>query len=288
MLVTTTELTHSQRLRRRLDLVLPALAAASVDLLEHPRFRERYVEYGFTLHAIVRASVRLMETARGALGSSSARMPWRRRSSPTWSSTSRRRCTTTSGSSRISRWSASIARRCWSGPCRPPSRGWSGPSTTGLSTRHPGALLGYLLVIEGNPPTAGPGSSARRADRASAARVPVSREARAARSPPSRRPARDAGRAPPLDGAPRADRHQRPAHGALGDHGMAGDPGQPPLIRVHPHGPEPAPGIVHMNTERLGREDTVRNATMDRNAWLVVLAAVSRPAGAAGERSRRS
>ena len=154
MLVTTTELTHSQRLRRRLDLVLPALAAASMDLLEHPRFRERYVEYCFTLHAIVRGQ--RPPHGDGAVarsGAPSARMPWRRRSSPTWSSTSRRRCATTSGSSRISRWSAIDRAEVLERPVAATIAGLVGAQYYWAQHCHPAALLGYLLVIEGNPPT---------------------------------------------------------------------------------------------------------------------------------------
>jgi len=65
-MTTTATLTQSQRLRRRLDLVLPSLASATMDLLDHPSFRELYLDYVFAQHAIVRASVRLMETALGS------------------------------------------------------------------------------------------------------------------------------------------------------------------------------------------------------------------------------
>lgn len=55
---------NSQRLRRKISLLLPDLAWAGQRLLSHPRLAELYVDYVFTLHALIRASVPLMEAAR--------------------------------------------------------------------------------------------------------------------------------------------------------------------------------------------------------------------------------
>jgi hypothetical protein len=54
----------SEHLRRKIGLLLPDLVAVGNRLLEHPRVGELYPEYLFTSHCIIRASVPLMETAR--------------------------------------------------------------------------------------------------------------------------------------------------------------------------------------------------------------------------------
>jgi hypothetical protein len=51
-------------LRRKIGLVLPRLLEASDGLLAQPRIRELYPEYLFTSHCIIRASVPLMEAAK--------------------------------------------------------------------------------------------------------------------------------------------------------------------------------------------------------------------------------
>jgi hypothetical protein len=57
------EVVESRRLRGTIELVLPGLLAAGGRLVTHPRIRELYPEYLFTMHCIVRASVPLMEAA---------------------------------------------------------------------------------------------------------------------------------------------------------------------------------------------------------------------------------
>ena len=52
------------RLRAKIELALPELLAASRRVATHPRIRELYPEYLFATHCVVRASVPLMETAR--------------------------------------------------------------------------------------------------------------------------------------------------------------------------------------------------------------------------------
>jgi hypothetical protein len=56
---------NSQRLRRKIGLMLPDLGWAGERLMTHPRLDELWVDYVFALHSIIRASVPLMETARG-------------------------------------------------------------------------------------------------------------------------------------------------------------------------------------------------------------------------------
>jgi hypothetical protein len=53
----------SRRLRRKIDLMSPALAAASARLIEHPRVADLFVEHLITTHQIIRATVPLMEAA---------------------------------------------------------------------------------------------------------------------------------------------------------------------------------------------------------------------------------
>jgi hypothetical protein len=57
-------ISESERLRRKLALLVPALTAAGRRFVDHPRVRELYPEYLVTMHWIVRASVPLMATAR--------------------------------------------------------------------------------------------------------------------------------------------------------------------------------------------------------------------------------
>lgn len=55
---------ESERLRDKIELVLPELIGASRRLVDDPRIADLYPEYLFTLHSVIRASVPLMETAR--------------------------------------------------------------------------------------------------------------------------------------------------------------------------------------------------------------------------------
>ena len=53
-------LSHSQQLRAKIELVLPELLTAVHAITEHPRVAELYPEYLITLHGMVRATVPLM------------------------------------------------------------------------------------------------------------------------------------------------------------------------------------------------------------------------------------
>ncbi len=57
------ELTHSQRLRLKLNLALPELGIAGAGIHNHPRLREVLPRYLFTTHCMIRASVPLMRVA---------------------------------------------------------------------------------------------------------------------------------------------------------------------------------------------------------------------------------
>lgn len=60
----TTAPGHAARLRAKLSLVVPMMVAAGDRLLHHPRVAELYPEYLVASHWVIRASVPLMETAR--------------------------------------------------------------------------------------------------------------------------------------------------------------------------------------------------------------------------------
>jgi len=64
MPVPPSEVTESRRLRDKLELVLPGLIAASRRLCEHPAVAALYPDYLVQSHCIIRASVPLMEAAR--------------------------------------------------------------------------------------------------------------------------------------------------------------------------------------------------------------------------------
>lgn len=53
----------SERLRRKIELVLPELMAAGRAVMTHPRLAELYPEYLFTVHTMVRATVPVLHAA---------------------------------------------------------------------------------------------------------------------------------------------------------------------------------------------------------------------------------
>ena len=56
-------LTHSERLRQKIELVLPELAEVSGELISHPNIRQLYADILVTTHQGMRASVSLLQTA---------------------------------------------------------------------------------------------------------------------------------------------------------------------------------------------------------------------------------
>jgi hypothetical protein len=58
-------LRNAQRFRGTVGLVFEELVRAGERLKRHPRIRDLYPDYLFTIHCVIRASVPLMETARG-------------------------------------------------------------------------------------------------------------------------------------------------------------------------------------------------------------------------------
>jgi Iron-containing redox enzyme len=59
----TSPLGNAERLRATVGLVSGELLRAGERLVHHPRIRELYPEYLFTIHCVIRASVPLMQTA---------------------------------------------------------------------------------------------------------------------------------------------------------------------------------------------------------------------------------
>jgi hypothetical protein len=57
------QLTHSQRLRVKLKLALPELGLAGLAYTSHPRFTEILPQYMYATHCMIRASVPLMRVA---------------------------------------------------------------------------------------------------------------------------------------------------------------------------------------------------------------------------------
>ena len=57
-----TTISHSERLRQKIELVLPEFADASTQLVSHPQFAELYPEMLVSMHGMIRASVPIMQT----------------------------------------------------------------------------------------------------------------------------------------------------------------------------------------------------------------------------------
>jgi len=148
--VTTAE---SRRLRRKIELVLPDLIGASRRLILDPRIAELYPEYLFTVHCIIRASVPLMETARKRADElaaedavSAALAPYfeehipEERDHDEW---------LLDDLEVLGKDRSSILAR----PPSPTVAGAVGAQYYWILHYHPVALLGYIAVLEGYPPT---------------------------------------------------------------------------------------------------------------------------------------
>jgi Iron-containing redox enzyme len=144
---------ESARLRRKIELVLPALLDASRRLTSHPRIAKLYPEYLFMTHCVIRASVPLMETAheraeRLASGDPAARalalylekhVP-EERDHDAW----------------LLDDAAAIGLEPAAMLARPPSPSVAavvGAQYYWILHYHPVALLGYIAVLEGYPPS---------------------------------------------------------------------------------------------------------------------------------------
>jgi hypothetical protein len=142
------------RVRFEIGLVLPELVDASRRLAEHPRLRELYPEFLFTTHAIIRASVPLMETARAAAEELSA-------ADPVAAGLARYLGTHIDEERDHDEWllqdMATLGLERASILARPPSptvAALVGAQYYWIRHFHPVALLGYIAVLEGYPPSA--------------------------------------------------------------------------------------------------------------------------------------
>jgi hypothetical protein len=144
---------ESERLRRKIELVLPELIGASRRLILDPRIADLYPEYLFTLHCIIRASVPLMETARrraGELGPNdrvgAALAPYldehipEERDHDEW---------LLEDLELLGKDRSSILAR----PPSPTVAASVGSQYYWILHYHPVALLGYIAVLEGYPPS---------------------------------------------------------------------------------------------------------------------------------------
>lgn len=144
--------TQSERLHRKVSVVLPALHRAAGALVEHPNPRGAYLEYLWTVYWIVRASVPLMRAALAGAGELGDRDPVAKGLSAylpghieeemhhdEWllEDVERLGLDRTVVTGRAP--SASIASLV-------------GPQYYWIQHAHPVALMGYIGVLEGSPP----------------------------------------------------------------------------------------------------------------------------------------
>lgn len=146
---------QSERLRRKIELVLPPLVDASARLVAHPRARELYPAYLEVSHGFVRASVPLMEAAQRqalALGPGD-------RVAAALAAYLEEHCAEEAGHDE---WLLQDLETLGRAPAdvlaAPPSEtvaSFVGAQYYWIFHYHPVALLGYIALLEGYPPTAG-------------------------------------------------------------------------------------------------------------------------------------
>jgi hypothetical protein len=141
----------SAALRRKIALVIPPFVRAGDRLIAHPRVRELYPEYLFTSHCVIRASVPLMETARAVAEArddpvSAALGPYLAHHIPEeldhdeW---------LLGDLELLGRERAELLRR----PPSPTVASLVGAQYYWIHHYHPVALLGYVGLLEGYPPS---------------------------------------------------------------------------------------------------------------------------------------
>jgi Iron-containing redox enzyme len=144
---------EAERLRTKVALVLPALVRSSLRLADHPRISELYPEYLFTVHTVIRASVPLMDAAR--------RQAEERAGSDAVSAGLAAYLVEHIGEERDhDEWLLDDLEALGVGRAdvlaRPPSPTVAavvGAQYYWIFHYHPVALLGYIAVLEGYPPT---------------------------------------------------------------------------------------------------------------------------------------
>lgn len=141
----------SALLRRKISLVIPAFVRVGDRLVAHPRVRELYPEYLFTSHCVIRASVPLMETARAVAAArddpvSAALAPYLAHHIPEeldhdeW---------LLGDLESLGCDRAALLRR----PPSPAVAALVGAQYYWIHHYHPVALLGYIGLLEGYPPS---------------------------------------------------------------------------------------------------------------------------------------
>jgi pyrroloquinoline quinone (PQQ) biosynthesis protein C len=147
------ESAEGDQLRAKIALVIPALVDASTRLATHPRIADLYPEYLFAVHAVIRASVPLMETAR-------ERAEDQARDDPVSAGLARYLAEHIPEERDHDEWlledleAIGVDRSAILG--RPPSATIAavvGAQYYWIFHYHPVALLGYIAVLEGYPPT---------------------------------------------------------------------------------------------------------------------------------------
>jgi len=147
------ESAEGDQLRAKIALVIPALVDASTRLATHPRIADLYPEYLFAVHAVIRASVPLMETAR-------ERAEDQAPDDPVSAGLARYLAEHIPEERDHDEWlledleAIGVDRSAILG--RPPSSTIAavvGAQYYWIFHYHPVALLGYIAVLEGYPPT---------------------------------------------------------------------------------------------------------------------------------------
>ena len=147
------ESSASDRLRRKISVVIPALVSAGNRLIAHPRVRELYPEYLFTSHCVIRASVPLMEAGRAQAAAraendpvSAALAPYLEQHIPeeqdhdAW---------LLDDLEVLGRPRSEVLAR----PPSPTVSALVGAQYYWIFHYHPVALLGYIACLEGHPPS---------------------------------------------------------------------------------------------------------------------------------------
>ena len=144
---------ESQRLREKIELVLPGVLAASRELSTDPRLPDLYPEYLFTVHCVIRASVPLMEAARTRAEGLGAGDPVAVQLAAYLGQHIPEEL-------HHDEWLlddlAVLGREAEATLARPPSAtvaGLVGAQYYWIFHFHPVALLGYIAVLEGYPPS---------------------------------------------------------------------------------------------------------------------------------------
>lgn len=153
MSVHISRVSHSQQLRAKIQLVLPQMNATSRALTGHPSIAEVIPDYMFTMHCMIRASVPLMRAARAASEERAVDDPVASAMAPYLAKHIREEL-------HHDEWllddlellgfdRAAVLQRA---PA-PTVADMVGSQYYWIFHHHPVALLGYIAVMEGYPPT---------------------------------------------------------------------------------------------------------------------------------------